>query len=73
MSNLTAHVRRVHKIPGYTAGRTARTVIATSGVSHRRTMVKKAQEETRIFLASLSERRGKKVTIEGKALKKLFF
>ena len=72
MSNLTAHVRRVHKIPGYTAGRTARTVIATSGVSHRRKMVEKAEEETKIFLASLSERRGKTVTIEGEGVEKYF-
>ena len=34
-------------------------------------MVEKAQAETQIFLASLSKRRGKKVTIEGKELKNL--
>lgn len=68
MSNLTAHVRRIHKISGYTAGRTARKVIATSGVSHRRTMAEKAHEETQTFLASLSKRRGEKVTITGKKL-----
>ena len=67
MSNLTSHVRRVHKVLGYTAGRTARKVIALSGASHRCIMAEKAKVETQIYLASLSSRRGKKVTIEGDA------
>ena len=65
MHNMTTHVRRVHKVLGYTAGRTARKVIALSGASHRCTMAEKAKVETQIYLASLSSRRGKKVTIEG--------
>ena len=65
LSNLTAHVRRVHKIEGFTAGRTTRKILGASRQSHRKAMLEKAEAETAAYLAELSARRGTKVTIAG--------
>jgi hypothetical protein len=65
MSNLSSHVRRVHKIAGFTAGRAPRKILGSTGESHRKLMAERAQAETEMYLEELSKRRGKKVTVQG--------